>query len=133
MAYSEDFKQFINDKVWDYLPPSKVKVGHEIHVRCPICGDSKKNPRKKRGYFFLSSSSYYCFNCGVSMSGMQFLKHIAGAEFEDIKNEYLRMKIRSGNLSSQMNIGLDFNNSQLSAVSYLNSLHTAIKPEWRNP
>lgn len=135
-AYSEDFKQFINEKVWDYLPSSKVRIGNEIHVRCPICGDSKKNTRKKRGYFYNSSCSYFCFNCNASMSGLQLLKVIAGADYEDIKNEYRRLKIKNGgSLSSQLNVGLDASqcSSQLSTFSYLNSLQTAIKPEWKNP
>lgn len=130
---TDDFKEFINEKVWDYLPPSKVKIGREIHVRCPICGDSKKNSRKKRGYFYLESCSFHCFNCGVSMSGMKLLESIAGQDFEDIRQEYYRMKMKNGgNLSSQIDVGLDQNN-QLSGLAYLNSLHTAIKPEWRNP
>lgn len=130
---TDDFKEFINEKVWDYLPPSKVKIGREIHVRCPICGDSKKNSRKKRGYFYLESCSFHCFNCGVSMSGMKLLEAIAGQDFEDIRQEYYRIKMKNGgNLSSQIDVGLDQNN-QLSGLAYLNSLHTVVKPEWRNP
>ena len=133
-SYSDDFKDFINEKVWEYLPPSKVKIGREIHVRCPICGDSKKNSRKKRGYYYNDSASYYCFNCGASMTGLKLLEAIAGTDYNDIVQEYRRLKIKSGgNLSSQVNIGLESQNSQLSTISYLNSLTTAIKPEWRNP
>lgn len=134
MSYSEDFKQFVSEKVWEYLPSSKVRIGNEIHVRCPLCGDSKKNSRKKRGYFYTSSCTYFCFNCGTSMSGMQLLKSIAGNAYEDILQEYRRMKVKNGgSLSSQM-LDLSKNESnQLSAFSYLNSLHSAIKPEWKNP
>ena len=136
MQYSsDDFRNFINEKVWEYLPPSKVKIGSEIHVRCPICGDSKKNVRKKRGYFYCGpgQSSYYCFNCGVSMTGLQLLKSISGTDYDDIVQEYRRMKMKSGgNLSAQIDIGLS-SNSELSAVSYLNSLHSSIKKEWKNP
>lgn len=134
MSYSnDDFKNFINEKVWEYLPPSKVRVGNEIHVRCPLCGDSKKNTRKKRGYYYNASGSYFCFNCNVSMSGLKLLEHIAGQDYQDIIQEYRRLKMKTGgSLSSQMNFGLD-QNEQLSAMSYLNSLTSAIKPEWRNP
>ena len=134
MSYSsDDFKNFINEKVWEYLPPSKVRVGNEIHVRCPLCGDSKKNVRKKRGYYYNASGSYFCFNCNASMSGLKLLEHIAGQDYQDIIQEYRRLKMKTGgSLSSQMNFGLD-QNEQLSAMSYLNSLTSAIKPEWRNP
>lgn len=137
VIHNNDFREFINDKVWDYLPPSKVRVGNEIHVRCPICGDSKKNSRKKRGYFYLLNGSYFCFNCGASMSGMQLLKVIAGQNYEEIVQEYRRLKIKNGGesenyLSSQM-MDLSSLNNQLSAISYINSLQSAIKPEWKNP
>lgn len=134
MSYTNsDFISFINEKVWEYLPPSKIKIGNEIHVRCPICGDSKKNSRKKRGYFYLENGSYHCFNCGVSLSGMKLLEAIAGSNYEDILSEYRRMKMKTGgSLSSQMNVGIEQQN-QLSATSYLNSLHSIIKPQWKNP
>ena len=126
---SAEFKQFINDKVWEYLPPSKVKVGNEIHMRCPICGDSKKNSRKKRGYYYLDSCSYYCFNCGTTLSGLKFLKALSGADYEDILQEYKRMRVKS--------IGKPTYTIEpteaLSGIAYLNSLTTAIKPEWKNP
>lgn len=130
---SEDFKQYINEKVWEYLPSSKVRVGTEIHVRCPICGDSKKNSRKKRGYYYNTSCSYYCFNCGASMSGLKLLEAIAGRDYEEIRQEFRRMRIKNGgDLSAQMNLSSD-SSAPLSAFTYLNSLHNAIRPEWKNP
>lgn len=38
--------------------------------RCPICGDSKKNPYKTRGYFFERAGKirFFCHNCGISKS-----------------------------------------------------------------
>ena len=136
MEYSEEFKQFINDKVWTYLPASKTKIGNEFHVRCPICGDSKKNPLKKRGYYYCNSSSYFCFNCNASMTGIQLLKTISGSDYDDIIQEYKKLKIKNhGDISSQINIGIDSLNqqNQLSVFSFLNSLQNTIKSEWKNP
>ena len=68
------------------------------------------------------------------MTGLKLLEAIAGTDYNDIVQEYRRLKIKSGgNLSAQINVGLESQNAQLSAISYLNSLTTAIKPEWRNP
>lgn len=68
------------------------------------------------------------------MTGLKLLEAIAGTDYNDIVQEYRRLKIKSGgNLSAQINIGFESQNAQLSAISYLNSLTTAIKPEWRNP
>ena len=38
--------------------------------RCPICGDSKKNPLKKRAYYFQQKDKIFmkCHNCGISKS-----------------------------------------------------------------
>ena len=131
---TDDFREFINEKVWEYLPPSKVKVGNEIHMRCPLCGDSKKNSRKKRGYYYVTSASYYCFNCGAAMSGLKFLQTIAGQDYEDIVQEYRKLKMKNGGyLSTNFDLSSEQQNQQLSAFSYLNSLQNAIKPEWRNP
>lgn len=128
---TEDFREFLNDKAWDYFPSSKIKVGNEVHMRCPICGDSKKNSRKKRGYWYSSTASYHCFNCGVSLSGLKFLQIVAGADYEDILQEYRRLKIKNaGDLSSHYS---QDQCSQLSAFTFLNSLHSVIKPEWKNP
>jgi len=128
---TEDFKQFINDKVLLYLPTNRVRRGDHWNFSCPLCHEGKSK-RKKRGYYSISNCVYHCFNCDASMTGFKFLKLISGTDFEDIKNEYRSLKAHKGDgLSSQINVGLD--SSQLSAISYLNSLTSAIKPEWRNP
>lgn len=52
---------------------------NEAIMRCPICGDSKKNKLKKRGYIFEmpdGSSMYKCHNCSTSMPLGQFIKFV---------------------------------------------------------
>ena len=48
------------------------------NFRCPICGDSKKNKNKSRGYIYsVKTNTYFkCHNCGASMSFSNFLKHV---------------------------------------------------------
>lgn len=58
--------------------------------RCPICGDSKSNPNKTRGYLYERNGGYrmHCHNCGVSMSFTKFIKEIdpvLGKEFVFVK------------------------------------------------
>ena len=36
--------------------------GSQLNMRCFVCGDSRKNQSKKRGYYYKSTCSYYCFN-----------------------------------------------------------------------
>ena len=48
------------------------------NFRCPICGDSKKNKNKTRGYIYpvKANTNFKCHNCGASMSFNNFLKKV---------------------------------------------------------
>ena len=48
------------------------------NFRCPICGDSKKNKSKTRGYLYTIKAdvNFRCHNCGASMTFSSFLKKI---------------------------------------------------------
>lgn len=52
------------------LPLYTVKSSNPFLAacRCPLCGDSKKDPLKKRAYFFQQKDKIFikCHNCGVS-------------------------------------------------------------------
>lgn len=41
---------------------------------CPICGDSVRDNRKKRGNLYLNSMSYHCYNCGCHYGINSFLR-----------------------------------------------------------
>lgn len=53
----------------------KVRSGL-YNCRCPLCGDSKKNKSRTRGYFYQkqNNTNYKCHNCGASLSFNNFLK-----------------------------------------------------------
>ena len=55
------------------------KVTADLYnFRCPICGDSKKNKSKTRGYLYSIKAdiNFRCHNCGASMTFSNFLKEI---------------------------------------------------------
>ena len=82
---------FVDGKVWENLPTSSLKTrsNSEITFRCPICGDSKKNKLKKRGYFYRRTGTFHCFNCDTSLTGYDFLKAICPNDvFDRIIQEY---------------------------------------------
>ena len=64
------------------------------NFRCPICGDSKKNKSKTRGYLYAvkANTNYKCHNCGASMSFNNFLKEIDPT----LQKQYTMEKFRSG-------------------------------------
>lgn len=60
------------------LPMFKRKDDFLYNCRCVLCGDSTKNKRKARGYFFKYKNElrYKCHNCDASLSFHSFLKDI---------------------------------------------------------
>ena len=64
------------------------------NFRCPICGDSKKNKSKTRGYLYVvkANTNYRCHNCGASMSLNNFLKEVDPA----VHKQYTLEKFKSG-------------------------------------
>jgi len=55
------------------------KVKQDLYnFRCPICGDSKKNKNRTRGYIYAvkNNANFKCHNCGESLSFNNFLKKI---------------------------------------------------------
>lgn len=60
--------------------------------RCPICGDSQKDKRKTRGYFFVREGvmRYWCHNCGASMKLPYFIKTIDPNLYLEFVKEKMR-------------------------------------------
>lgn len=79
----------LHDAVKETLSGCNLTGGNGIspyNFRCPICGDSKKNPHIKRGYVLYKDSNwvYHCHNeCG-SMSFLQFLKERHNDVYRDV-------------------------------------------------
>lgn len=46
--------------------------GREFNFRCPFCGDSKRDYRKKRGWYNINKDQFHCFNCQKSVSSNAF-------------------------------------------------------------
>ncbi len=72
----------VDDKFINLLSPrlekfKKVKPGL-YNCRCFICGDSKKNRSKARGYFYQvkNNTNYKCHNCGINISLNNLLKQL---------------------------------------------------------
>jgi transcription elongation factor Elf1 len=59
--------------------------------RCPICGDSKKNKSKTRGYIYRKGDrdalSFQCHNCGESSTFKKFLEKVDPGLYQQYKFE----------------------------------------------
>lgn len=51
----------------------------KLNFACPYCGDSKTDPNKKRGHFYLNTNNYKCYNdgCSVLVSANKFISYFA--------------------------------------------------------
>lgn len=65
----------------------KKKKENYWNFSCPICGDSKKDSNKARGYVFLHKARlvYKCHNCGYSSNVGNLIKHLDS----NLYNEYV--------------------------------------------
>jgi hypothetical protein len=96
-----------NEEYIQKLAPSlpkfeKVKEG-VYKFRCVFCGDSKKNPNKRSGYFYLinNSENYRCFKCNHRSS----LKRVLQELKPELYMEYMKVEIsnrdRFGDINNQ--------------------------------
>lgn len=70
-------KKYI-DLVATQLRNFKWKKATLANCSCPICGDSSKNKRKARGFFFQKKGDFFymCHNCGFSSTLYNFLSQV---------------------------------------------------------
>jgi hypothetical protein len=87
-------KTFIN-RVSPLLESFKWKKDDLAVFRCPVCGDSKRNKSKTRGYFYRNKDSmaFKCHNCEASMFFGTFLKQYHPSLYK----EYLMDKFKDSN------------------------------------
>ena len=71
-------KKFIN-LVSSSLERFKWRHNNIATCRCFMCGDSKKNKNKTRGYFYSNKGHYFykCHNCGFSCTIKTVLENVA--------------------------------------------------------
>lgn len=64
----------------------KRKTNTLYNFRCPICGDSKTNRHKSRGYIFDKQGKgiFHCHNCNATLSIPQFIKQLD----QELYNQY---------------------------------------------
>jgi len=105
----------------------KVVQGQfKLNFRCPICGDSKKNPRKKRGYIYVNDKGtlmYHCFNCGYHTSFRTFLKENYPEYYRDyIKELFQNTKKQKAKEITKEDISLFKTESSLNGLTHISKL-----------
>ncbi len=72
----------------------KSKKNDLFNFSCPICGDSKKNLTKARGYVYKKGNNYFyiCHNCNVSTTFSKFLNQLDADQYK----EYIMERFSNG-------------------------------------
>jgi len=75
------------------------------NVRCNVCGDSKTDKFKKRGYLLKTKEPwvYYCHNCQVSMSVPNWMKEYYNDDYKRYMSDVIRQNKQSIMDSKQYN------------------------------
>jgi hypothetical protein len=87
---------FIDKKYINLVSPSLNrfvwKSANLANMRCPLCGDSKKNKHKARGYFYQRDNDMFfrCHNCGASHTMYKFLELVSPAMCKEYSLERWR-------------------------------------------
>lgn len=73
------------------------KSDYLFNVRCPLCGDSRKNKNKMRGYIYRKGNDlfYKCHNCSAGLSIGNLIKQLD----DSIHKEYLLERYKSGEIN----------------------------------
>ena len=124
-----ELRDWINDEIMPFLPVDRIRQGDKIVFRCPICGDSKKNSTKKRGYYYLKTASYHCFNCDASLSGMKLLQVFSGEDYTDVKSRFFKSMFDGKHFNSLSSASYDVQDNKQDNVLQFKSV---LKPEWKN-
>ena len=72
----------------------KRKQDYVWNFSCPLCGDSKKNVLKARGYVYKKGNNlfYSCKNCGIGTSVGKLLEQVDGSLYK----EYILERYKAG-------------------------------------
>lgn len=81
------------------LPRFKKKSESLYNFRCILCGDSKNNATKSRGYIYQRGQAYFfkCHNCNMSQKFTTFMKGVDSNLYRDYLTESFKEEQLSKN------------------------------------
>lgn len=102
------------------------------NCRCPICGDSRSNKTKARGYFYCKNNDmfYRCHNCSVSTNMYRFLETVSPALCKQYSLERWRNGENGHSNYEKPKVKMEqpkFSNINIPTVESLNDAHLCKK------
>ena len=103
----------------------KSNQPYTANFRCPICGDSKTNKWKARGYFFAKKGGifYKCHNCSASANLSNFLKQVDPT----LHKQYVFERFAEGKQSNNNVTAFTFEQPKFKPKSILDDLFVPVK------
>jgi len=89
----DNLTHYVIEKIYSYCSGQKEKHTDRLNFRCPVCGDSKTDKSKKRGWFYFATNSFYCYNCQNSCNAYNLLSILENKEIKEIKRDLIKDKI----------------------------------------
>ena len=88
-------KQLVEEEVRNILETyfeSPFESPEHFNFRCNVCGDSKDNKFKRRGYIIKTRDLwlYYCHNCGYSRSVKTWMKTFFPSNYKTLMDKTIR-------------------------------------------
>lgn len=81
---------YVLNKFYTYAGNPKFrKFDGNYNASCPICREGKSWLKKKRLYFYPTTSSFYCFNCNRSWNALNWIIQVTGQSREEVLEEAL--------------------------------------------
>lgn len=89
-----DYVEFVKEKL-TFLIPNIKQLSNRWNFRCPLCGDSVKNKRKRRGNYILKYNYYRCYNAGCeanekAITGLKFVSMLSGDSYDNVKKDFFK-------------------------------------------
>lgn len=121
-----------------YLSLFKKKSNYLWNFRCPICGDSKKNVSKSRGFIYKPARKNYltfkCHNCNVNEGLSEFIQRLNPELYKEYMFEVYRekneLKVKEDDSLPEIFKEIELSDSVLDSLHRLDKLsdnHPAVK------
>ena len=112
----------------------KSRGNGNFNFSCPLCGDSKQNKSKSRGYVFPSKGrlTFHCHNCNVTMGVHKLLKELDGVLYADYLTEILMASGKHPD-SETKKFEVRMNQSKLKHNTILEDLEKVSSMDAKNP
>jgi hypothetical protein len=81
---------YVLNKFYAYSgEPEFKKYDNVYNAGCPICREGKSWGRKKRLFYYPTTNTFYCFNCGHSWTALNWITEVCKLTREEIFSEII--------------------------------------------